>query len=157
MSHGFTLVEIMVAVAVSALLVLGVSAATQSSALIADRQKVEARVHEERARAVELLRQDWRGRTKILKPTSSTAEESKALVLETTADSLLNVRSTREVAWKVSAKGLERREGPVETTILRGSLSLEFWDGVVWGADPARNSTAIRLVLRDPEEVVILR
>lgn len=157
MRAGFTLVEVMVAVAVASLLILGVSAATQSTVKTADRQKREARREEERSRATELLRQDWRGRIKVLKPSPSPPAGTRVLLLVTTADSLAGGRSTRLVTWTASEKGLARREGAIETPLLPGPLSLEFWDGAAWRSEPAGMASAVRLILQDPAETVVLR
>jgi prepilin-type N-terminal cleavage/methylation domain-containing protein len=157
MRAGFTLVEVMVAVAVAALLILGVSAATQSTVKTAERQKSEARQEEQRARAVELLRQDWLGRVKILKPSPAPPVGVRTLLLSTTADSLSNQRATRLVTWTASEKGLSRSEGKGELTMLPAPVSLDFWDGVTWRSEPSPSSPAIRLILRNPEETIVLR
>jgi prepilin-type N-terminal cleavage/methylation domain-containing protein len=155
--QGFTLVEVMVAVAIGALLILGVSAATQATVKTAERQKADARLEEQRARAVELLRQDWRGRVKILKPATAPPAGVRRVLLSTTADSLSNSRATRLVVWSASEKGLSRQEGNVETTILPGPVSMDFWDGVAWRPEAPGSSPAMRLQLQDPEEAVVLR
>lgn len=157
MRGGFTLVEVMVAVAIGALLILGVSAATQSTVRTAERQKADARLEEQRARAVEILRQDWRGRVKILKPATTPPAGVRLLLLSTTADSLSNYRATRLVTWTASEKGLSRGEGSVETLVIPGPVALDFWDGVSWRSEPAGSSPAIRLQLHQPEETVVLR
>jgi prepilin-type N-terminal cleavage/methylation domain-containing protein len=157
MRGGFTLVEVMVAVAIGALLILGVSAATQSTVKTSERQKADARLEEQRSRAVELLRQDWRGRVKIQRPATIPPAGVRVLLFSTTADSLTNSRATRMVAWTASEKGLSRSEGNAETMMLAGPIALEFWDGVSWRAEPAGSSPAIRLQLHHPEETVVLR
>ena len=155
MSAGFTLVEVMVAVAIGALLILGVSAATQSTVKTSERQKADARLEEQRARAVELLRQDWRGRVRILKPATTPPAGVRMVLLSTTADSLTNSRATRSVTWTASGKGLLRKEGSVETVLLPGPVGLDFWDGIAWRSEPGE--TAVRLLLQNPEETVVLR
>jgi prepilin-type N-terminal cleavage/methylation domain-containing protein len=155
---GFTLVEVMVALAVSALLVLGVSAATQSTVKTAESQKAAARVDEERTRALELLRQEWRGRLKILKPLAPPPEGTQVLALSTTADSVASgARTTRQVIWIASEKGLARKEGEIESVLVQGPIALEFWDGVAWRADPVGPSSALRVLFQKPEETVVLR
>jgi prepilin-type N-terminal cleavage/methylation domain-containing protein len=158
MNRGFTLVEVMVAVAISALLVLGVSAATQATVKTADRQKSEAREGEQRARAIDLLRQDWRGRTKIVKPSMTPPAGTRVLMLTTTSDAVASTsRSTRLVAYTVSEKGLSRSEGSMESLLLPGPLALEFWDGAAWRGEPGGAAPALRLVLQKPEETVVLK
>ena len=156
MRGGFTLVEVMVAVAVSAMLILGVSVATQATVKTADRQKSEAREGEQRARAIELLRQDWRGRTKIVKPSISPPVGTRVLILTTTSDAVASTaRAGRLVAYTASEKGLYRSEGGTETLLQAGSVILEFWDGVAWRAESG-GSSAVRIVLGQPEEAVVL-
>jgi prepilin-type N-terminal cleavage/methylation domain-containing protein len=159
MRKGFTLVEVMVAVAIAALLILGVSAATQSTIQTAERQKAEARQEEQRARAVELLRQDWRGRLRIVKPTITPPAGTRVLSLSTTADSVSasNARASRLVTWTASERGLSRKEADLESGILPGPVVLEFWDGVAWRAEPGGAQPALRLLLQNPEESVVLR
>lgn len=155
MNRGFTLVEVMVAVAVSALLVLGVSAATQATVKTAERQKAEAIDGERRARAVELLRQDWRGRTKFAKPSMAPPAGTRVLILTTTSDAVSSTaRATRMVTYTASEKGLFRGEGNSESLLLPGPVVMEFWDGSGWRADPGGSS--IRLVLQRPEETIVL-
>jgi prepilin-type N-terminal cleavage/methylation domain-containing protein len=159
MRTGFTLVEVMVAVTIAALLILGVSAATQSTIKSAERQKSEARQEEQRARAVELLRQDWRGRVKIMKPVAAPPAGTRILILSTTADSVsvTNARASRLVSWTASEKGLSRKEAEVDSGMLPGPVVLEFWDGVAWRPEPGGAQPAVRLVLQNPDETVVLR
>jgi prepilin-type N-terminal cleavage/methylation domain-containing protein len=155
MRGGFTLVEVMVAVAISALLILGVAAATQATVKTAERQKSDAREGEQRARAIELLRQDWRGRTKIVKPSMAPPAGTRVLILTTTSDAVSSAaRAIRLVTYTVSEKGLTRSEGSVESLLLPGPVGMEFWDGIAWRSEPGGSS--VRLVLQRPEETVVL-
>jgi prepilin-type N-terminal cleavage/methylation domain-containing protein len=155
MRGGFTLVEVMVAVAISALLILGVSAATQATVKSAERQKSDAREGERRARAIELLRQDWRGRTRIVKPSMVPPAGTRVLILTTTSDAVSSTfRAGRLVTYTVSERGLSRSEGSSESLLLPGPVGMEFWDGAAWRSDSG--GSAVRLVLQGPEETVVL-
>jgi len=155
MRGGFTLVEVMVAVAISALLILGVAAATQATVKTAERQKSDAREGEQRARAIELLRQDWRGRTKIGKPAMTPPAGSRVLILTTTSDAVSSTsRAIRRVTYTVSENGLSRSEGSAESLLLPGPVGMEFWDGAAWRSEPGGGS--VRLVLQRPEETIVL-
>jgi prepilin-type N-terminal cleavage/methylation domain-containing protein len=159
MKEGFTLVEVMVAVAISALLIMGVSAATQSTLKTAERQKADAREQEQRARAIDVLREDWRGRIRITKPLTAAPVGSHVLILSSTSDGLLqgNSRGSRLITWTSSEKGLSRKEGGQESVLLPGAVVMEFWDGVAWRAEPRGMETSIRVILQDPQETVVLR
>jgi prepilin-type N-terminal cleavage/methylation domain-containing protein len=156
---GFTLVEVLVAVGIAALLVVGVSAATQSTVRTAERQKTEARQDERRARAIELLRQDWREKTKLLKPTVSPPQGTRAFLMVTVADSIDSptTRSGEFVTYTASEKGLSRRGSRSEASLLSDPVVLEFWDGVAWRTEPQKKTLALKLTLTGPEESVVLR
>jgi prepilin-type N-terminal cleavage/methylation domain-containing protein len=152
---GFTLVEVMVAVGIAALLITGVAAVTQSTIRTIERQKSDAREQEQRARAIEILRQDWRGRVRILPSPAAT----RKLVLVTTADGLVDPsrRSIREVTYAASDKGFLRLEEGSETALIEGSVQMEFWDGLAWRSDPGAAFSVLRLLLEKPSETVVLR
>jgi prepilin-type N-terminal cleavage/methylation domain-containing protein len=156
---GFTLVEVMVAVAIAALLIVGVSASTQASIRTAERQKAGSRADEVRSRTVELFREDWRGRIRIVRPSAPDPAGIRTLALSTTADSLLSQssRSVRVVTYSASEKGLSRVEGESETPLCPGPVKLDFWNGVAWKDRPDGGILAVRLGFQDPEEFVVFR
>jgi prepilin-type N-terminal cleavage/methylation domain-containing protein len=156
---GFTLVEVMVAVAVASLLIVGVTASTQATIRTAERQKSDAQAAEQRSRAVELLRQDWRGRVRLVTPALPPPVGVRMLVMTTTSDpvSATNGRGSRLVTYTASEKGLFRKEGDAELSLLNGPVQLDFWDGAAWRETPAGRRPALRLRLQNPEESVVLR
>jgi hypothetical protein len=158
-SAAFTLVEVTLAVSIAVLLVLGVSAATRSTVKTAERQKSDARLDEQRACAIELLRQDWRSRRRVENPDGSRREGRQAFVLSTTADSLSrpSLRGTLSVTYSASEKGLFRDEGMGDLLLLPGRVGLEFWNGSEWAQAPRGEVLAIRLTLVNPDESVVLR
>lgn len=159
MKAGFTLVEVMVAVAVASLLIVGVAASTQATIRTAERQKSDARAEEQRARGLELLRQDWRGRVRLIKPAMTPPQGVRLLMMTTSADpvSTPNGRGIRLVTYTASEKGLMRKEGDAEWSLLPGPLTLEFWDGAAWREEPGGRQPALRLKLQSPEETVVFR
>jgi len=152
--RGFTLVEVMVAVAVTALLVLGVSAAVRGAVDSAKVREAGARLDERRGRAVELLRADWKSRLLIRPAPYGPGESSFALV--STADSLAGERSS-EVVYAASEKGLARREGKEGILLVPEPVQLEFWDGVSWAKEPRKGIVALRLILNRPAETIVIR
>ena len=158
MRAGFTLVEVMVAVAIAAFLILAVAAATQFAVVSAGRQKNESRQAEVRARAIELLRQDWRDRTKIVTPAQPPPAGTRVLQLATASDSVSSPRrSAGLVTYAASEKGLLRSERESDSWILPGPVIMEFWDGVAWRPQPAGAQPTLRLLLATPAETVVLR
>jgi prepilin-type N-terminal cleavage/methylation domain-containing protein len=156
---GFTLVEVMVAVAIASLLIVGVTASTQATVRTANRQRLDARAEEGRARAAELFGQDWRGRLTASMPRPEPPATLRPLVLSTTADSLRSsgARGARLVSYTVTEKGLFRKEGDTQVLLLPGPLRMDFWDGVAWRPEPGGGRPAVRLRLEDPEEALIFR
>ncbi|HLY08748.1 MAG TPA: prepilin-type N-terminal cleavage/methylation domain-containing protein [Planctomycetota bacterium] len=159
MKSGFTLVEVMVAVAVASLLVLGVTASTQATLRTAERQQSDARRAEERARAVELVRQDWRGSLRAIRPPVSPPAGVRVFQLTTSADSLVpsGGRGVRLATYTASEKGLTRSEGGSEVLLIPGPVVLEYWDGVGWRPELEGRPQAIRLQVRDPDEQILVR
>ncbi|HEV3028069.1 MAG TPA: type II secretion system protein, partial [Planctomycetota bacterium] len=142
MREGFTLVEVLVAVAIASLLILGVSSSTQATIRMAERQQAGARAEEERTRAIELLRQDWRGRVRSVRPLLPGLPAPgglRKLVLTSTGDSITTSagRGSFLVTYTASEKGLSRKEGGEEIVLFPEPVGLEFWDGVVWRSEPA--------------------
>jgi len=159
MKAGFTLVEVMVAVAVASLLIVGVTASAQATIRTAGRQKSDARAEEQRSRAIELFRQDWRGRVRVIPPMRPPPAGTQILRLSTTADSISSpsLRGVPLVTYEASENGLLRMEGSAALLILPAPVQMDFWDGVAWKAEPAGGKPAVRLVLQNPEETVVFR
>jgi|SRR5882672_2940397 len=149
----------MVATAIGTIIILGVSAVTQSLTRTAERQKLESRSDESRARAVDLLRQDWRGRLGSPQRKGSLPLEEWWYYFFTTADAMGSDAPAAgiKVAWWISPKGLFRIEGKSEVMLVPGPLTLEFWNGTSWKAEPAPGTKAVRLRLMNPAETVVLR
>ena len=141
------LVEVMVALAVSALLVTGAWAATNAAVQASDRRKAGAREEERMSRALELLRDDWRGRTRLLKPEPPAPAGTTMLLLSTTSDSISPAagRSTREVRYLASGKGLLRQEGGTQILLVERPARLDVWDGAAWRTDTTAAVGAIRV------------
>jgi len=158
MRAGMTLIEVTVALAVAALLVTGVMAATQSSVRTVEGQRADGRRQEGRARAFDVLREDWRGRIKLLQNPARPPQGTRELVLETTSDSLAgDRRSIRRVTYSASELGLVRKDSGGETPLLSGPVALEFWDGVAWRPEPAGALLAVRVSVQAPAESFVLR
>jgi prepilin-type N-terminal cleavage/methylation domain-containing protein len=159
MRAGFTLVEVMVAVAVASLLLIGVTASTQATVRTAERQKADSRTEEQRARAIELFRQDWRGRVRLAKPLILPPAGTRTLMFSTTGDSVSSsgARGTRLVTYEASEKGLLRKEDKAEVLLLPGPVQVDYWDGVAWRMEPGGQQPAVRLSLQNPEEMVVFR
>src|SRR4051812_6938242 len=85
-ASGFTLLEMMIAVAISAALVASVYGALVSSRATAESQSANAVKHAARTRAVDLLKSDLRARLSL--KVEAGAEDSIQLILATTSDSL---------------------------------------------------------------------
>jgi prepilin-type N-terminal cleavage/methylation domain-containing protein len=159
MRSGFTLIEVMVAIAIASLLIMGVTTSTQATLRTAERQKSDARAEEERARAIEVLRQDWRGRVRLILPMTPPPAGVRILSMTSTGDSVARPggRGVGLVTYTASEKGLIRKEGETDLPLLPGPVQLEFWDGVAWRAEPGGKQAAVRLQLQNPEETVVIR
>ncbi len=166
-ARGFTLVEMVVAVAVSTTLVAGVYSALVSTTNTADRQQESAVVEAGRTRAIELLRGDLRGRAKLkveTVPARGGAEPGTLMVFATTSDSLggdVLKRSVGELRYTASSEGLKRREGDgvqaAEITLAREPVVLEFWSEGLWRKSPKGEVLAIRAKFVNPSEIVAMR
>lgn len=155
--RGMTLVEVMVAVSIAAFLITGVSAAVQSTVRAVDAQKVDARVQEKRARAIELLRQDWRGRIRIPKP-QTPPPGVQVLELITTSDGVgSSQRSSGHVTYRVNPDSTERIENGSKLILFSEPITLEYWDGQDWRREPSGAASAVKLNLQQPSETIILR
>jgi len=158
--QGFTLVELLVAVTVSALLVTSVAGAIHSTLRTARGQESDSRVEERSARALELLRDDWRGRVRAVtdhEAVKSRPAGSTVLVLVTTADSLSGARLQREVVYEASEKGFKRSADGREIVLIESPVTLDFFDGATWRTDGSGFPRAIRLGGLRPSEVSVVR
>jgi prepilin-type N-terminal cleavage/methylation domain-containing protein len=154
---GFTLIEVMVAVAITATLVVGVSAATLGLTRSAEGRRADARRDERRARAIELLSRDWRGRTRLIVPAERPPAGTSTLALATTSDAIGSAaRSGADVRWSASDQGLWRREGGRALALLSEPVVLEAWTGQAWTRDIRGVAKALRLTFTAPAEVVVI-
>jgi prepilin-type N-terminal cleavage/methylation domain-containing protein len=165
---GFTLIEMVIAVALSAMLVSGVYAALVSTSNVADRQGMDAKGEEQRMRAIELMRRDLRGRVKLVVDGTlleRVAEGTSSFTCQTTADSLgagdVLGRGGIEVRYRASPQGLTRQESPKsgkkELVLLEESVRIEYWSGNLWKASAVGEISAVRLVFAGPPETVVIR
>ncbi len=158
MKRGFTLVEVMVAVAITATLVLGVSAATLGLTRSAEGRRGEARREERRSRVVELLKEDWRGRTRLIVPAERPPVGTSVLAFSTTSDALgAGSRAGADLRWVASERGLARQEGGRTVPLLDGPVTLEAWTGKAWTSDFRGSILALRLGFASPAEHVIVK
>lgn len=159
-SQGFTLVEMMIAVAIAATLVGAIYAALVSSQHAAASQAVDAGKDAARMRATELVRGDLRGRL-TLKAETGPEDKSSVLVLATTSDSLSlgeMQRTIQEVRYTASLRGLKRSEGKgPELELSTGPVAIEFWDNGAWRKQPGPAPLAIRVTFSEPEERTVIR
>jgi prepilin-type N-terminal cleavage/methylation domain-containing protein len=157
--RGFTLVEVLVAVTVASLLILGVVSVTRSMVLAGTRQRSDQRASERLARTVEVVRHDWRGRTRMIRPESPAPSGTSILRLATVSDSISKggIGAAGEVVYVASDEGLRRQEGDSTMLLYEGPVGLEFWDGATWARDAGNKVTAVRLTLGDPPESVVVR
>ncbi len=154
---GFTLIEVMVAVAITAVLGIAVSAAAAGLARSAEGRGKEARREERRSRGVELLSQDWRGRTRLIVPVERSPAGTSVLALATTSDALGTVgRTGSDVRWFASERGLSRREADRVWPVIEESVVLEVWTGQGWTREIQGVAKALRLTFRSPAEQVVI-
>jgi prepilin-type N-terminal cleavage/methylation domain-containing protein len=154
---GFTLIEVMVAVAITAILTLGVSAATLGLTRSAEGSRADARREERRSRAAELLAQDWRGRLRLITPAEAPPAGTSVLALATTADAFgAGARAGSDVRWIASDRGLSRREGGRTLPLLDEPAVLEAWTGQAWTRDIRGAAKALRLTFAKPAEAVVI-
>jgi len=156
--QGFTLVEMMIAVAISAMLVGGIYAALVASQRTAGALAIDEARDAARMRAVELLRGDLRARLKFKAEPGS--EESCTMILSSTSDGLSlgeMKRSVDEVRYTASPKGLKRAEGKgPETELAMGPVILEFWENGAWRKQAASGPLAVRVTFSEPPERVVI-
>lgn len=154
---GFTLLEMMIAVAITAVLVVGVSTATLGLTRSAEGRREEARRQERRARAVELLSRDWRGRLRLISPAERAPAGTSILALSTSSDAIGGgARAVNDVRWSASERGLTRKEGGQELRLLEEPVALDAWTGQAWTRDIRGTVKALRITFGRPFEAVVI-
>jgi prepilin-type N-terminal cleavage/methylation domain-containing protein len=157
--HGFTLVEMAIAVAISAILVGGIYEALVSSQRTAEAQGLGAAKAAGRMRAIELLKTDLRARLKM--KVETTAEGGTMIALASTADSIAMgemKRMLEDVRYTATSKGLKRREGKsAELDLVTGAVTFQFWEKGAWRNTVVGEALALRVNFSDPEETVVIR
>ena len=150
---GFTLLEMTIAVAVTALLVVSVSAATAGLARSVASSSEESRLESQRARLVQILTADWRLRIRIL----PTEKNDEILRLVTSSDSLgaPEQRTVGDVRYFQTDNGLVREEAGRQL-LLGGLWTIQFWDGRAWLARPSLRVLALSLQFGDHSESVTI-
>lgn len=165
---GFTLIEMVIAVALATMLVSGVYEVLVSTSRTADRQGMDAKGEELRMRATELMRRDLRGRMKLTVDATlleTVAEGASSFTCSTTADSLgagrIPGRGGIEVRYAASPLGLTRQESPKsgrkELVLLQEPVRFEYWSGNLWKATGGGEVSAVRVVFLGPTEAVVIR
>ena len=153
---GFTLIEVVIAVAISASLVGAVYAALVSTTRTAHRQERDAGEDARRMRVIEILRADFRGRQEL-------KVEGGSVTCQTTSDGLSPYWITRgtEVSYEVSENGLLRREGEgdaaTEIILTQSPVVFQFLEKGIWREAGAEDPEAIRVIFDSPLEVVVIR
>jgi prepilin-type N-terminal cleavage/methylation domain-containing protein len=156
--RGFTLVEVMVAVAVTSILVVGVSMAAMGLSRSSERRQGAASREDRRSLALSLLHQDWRGRTRLLDPVDREVPGATVLAVDTTSDALgAESRSCSGIRWIASERGLEREERGALIRVLEGPVELEGWADGVWSRVIGEKTRAIRITVGTPSEQWILK
>ena len=160
---AFTLIELIIATAVAALLVVGVYGAVVSTQREAKREAARSRSAAIRLTGLELLRADWRARVEA--DAEARPDGGGVLRLVTTGDALSLVSEfarASEVSYAVTEAGLVRREGTgsltVELLLLEPPVRLEFLGLNGWSGPVPSEPLALGLVLgegAEAERVVI--
>lgn len=158
---GFTLIEVVIAVAVAALLVSGVYAALVATTRTAEGDGRRARATGLRARALTILGSDLRGRTSLKVEPSA---EGAKLLISTTSDGLSpheTKRGLAAVSYLASEKGLLRSEstpaGPIEVRLLDEPVRFEFLERGAWTSRPSGDVEAVLLKIGDPAREILIR
>lgn len=160
---GFTLIEVIVSLAVGALLVGGVYAVFVDTSRTAEGMKKDASLTARRARAVEILREDFLGSAGDLK-IEANGERAWTIRFPTTADGFApagRLRGVAQVTYEASGKGLIRRErsgeGAVELILLEEPADFRFLEDGAWGDRIPRNPVVLKLVLSNPPLEAVIR
>jgi prepilin-type N-terminal cleavage/methylation domain-containing protein len=151
--RGFTMIEVVVAVAIAAVLVIAIQMAVSSMTHTANVQKDAALRANQRQRFIEILRRDLRGwveKSKDALPANpSSADNNVLFAFTTTSDPLIagadatGIQRTTDVEYltEKGAFGIEllRKESHLQGTtavlpMLRISeaVTLEYYDGQKW-------------------------
>lgn len=164
---GFTLVEVLVAVAVTAILVVGISGVTASIVATAKGQEKDAKRNGQTLKAIALLREDWRGRTRLIDTVQSRRArpaDGSLIAFTTTADSLTASDVKRGIPvlyYAASPAGLVRKEirseGEVAITLHEEPVLLEYWNGRSWNPDPEGYISALRLTFVATGDRTVIR
>jgi prepilin-type N-terminal cleavage/methylation domain-containing protein len=164
---GFTLIEVVVAISVSAMLAAGVWSTLVSTTRLAETRKADSDVLMARQRALELLRDDFRGRVtdgRDRKLRAVAKDGAVALAMTTTTDALASggAQRTTEVSYMASGAGLKRQESGIEGSVvmplLKESVSVEFGGLRGWRREAGEDDfQALRLTFKNPDEVVVIR
>lgn len=158
---GFTLIEVVIAVAIGVLLVSSVYATLVATTQAAEAEGERARRVGARARAVSVLMNDLRGRTALKVESSG---EGAKLVLSTTADGLSPHEAKRglvAVTYLAKEEGLLRSEssatGAVEMLLLAEPVKFEFLEKNAWTSKPSGGVEAVRVKVGDPAQEILVR
>jgi prepilin-type N-terminal cleavage/methylation domain-containing protein len=164
---GFTLIEVVVAISISAMLAAGVWSTLISTTRIAETRKADSDILMARQRALELLRDDFRGRVvdgRDRKLKAMAKDGAVVLAMITTTDSLASggTQRTTEVSYMASGAGLKRQEsgleGSVVMPLLKEPVIVEFGGVRGWRREAGEDDIqALRLTFKNPDEVVVIR
>lgn len=158
MRDGFTLIEVLIAVAITAIIAVTVSTTAAALSRTVQSRSGESRRDERRARVVDILAHDWRGRTQVLSEPPSDSSDAVSVAFSTTTDPLASAaRATPKVRYIASPEGLWREEGSSRIDLLDEPVVLEFSNGEQWRTTPAGPVFALRLTFKAPAETVVLR
>jgi prepilin-type N-terminal cleavage/methylation domain-containing protein len=156
---GFTLLEVVVAVTVGIILMTCVATVTRSMVELDKRQKTNQRAGDRLARTIELVRSDWRARSKLVPSSPPGQSDATTLRFWTTAAAGLGegIGSTTLVAYDASSLGLRRTEGDQSIILIDGPVGLEFWDGATWVRNHGDRVLALRLSFGPAAETLVFR
>jgi prepilin-type N-terminal cleavage/methylation domain-containing protein len=161
---GFTLVEVVIALAISVILVTAIQAAVAGTTRHAQTDEIAGRILEHRLRTLEIMQSDLRGRMRARVETSLVDDGSSTLALSTTADTVGAPSCRRgigEVRYIAGPGGLRRVEvsstGTSELSISSDPASFEFLSGGAWHSRGTGAFEALRVNFGKPEESLVLR
>ncbi len=158
---GFTLIEMVIAVAVAALLVSGVYATLVATTRTAEADTKRAHAAGLRARALSILQSDLRGRTALKVEQSG---DGAKLVLTTTSDGLSPHEIRRgliSVTYQAKEEGLLRSEptaaGVIEVLLLAEPVRFGFLEKGAWTAKPSGDVQAVLVKVGDRDPGILIR